>query len=292
MQSGRAATDTSNPRRRTAGGSLKRGPAEEEMAMQVTYDFSGKSVLLIGGTTGIGRATALAFAKAGANVFVAGVGAKDGESLKKEIAALKTVEVEFSEVDVRDAKAMADLHDRAFDRFGRIDVAFNNAGVPGKTAPVQELDEADFDLLVGVNLRGIFLGLKHQVPHMIAHGGGAIVNTSSLFGVMGFATTAVYCASKWGVIGLTNSVALEVARKNIRVNAIAPGSVMTPLLVGMFGSEQGAKDTVLPMIPMGRISDPAEIAQLVLFLSSDAASFITGQAVVIDGGGFVAGAGG
>ena len=250
--------------------------------MQVTYDFSGKSVLLIGGTTGIGRATALAFAKAGANVFVAGVGAKDGESLKKEIAALKTVEVEFSEVDVRDA----------FDRFGRIDVAFNNAGVPGKTAPVQELDEADFDLLVGVNLRGIFLGLKHQVPHMIAHGGGAIVNTSSLFGVMGFATTAVYCASKWGVIGLTNSVALEVARKNIRVNAIAPGSVMTPLLVGMFGSEQGAKDTVLPMIPMGRVSDPAEIAQLVLFLSSDAASFITGQAVVIDGGGFVAGAGG
>ena len=91
------------------------------------------------------------------------------------------------------------------------------------------------------------------------------MNTSSLFGVMGFATTAVYCASKWGVIGLTNSVALEVARKNIRVNAIAPGSVMTPLLVGMFGSEQGAKDTVLPMIPMGRISDPAEIAQLVLF---------------------------
>ena len=127
---------------------------------------------------------------------------------------------------------------------------------------------------------------------MIAHGGGAIVNTSSLFGVMGFATTAVYCASKWGVIGLTNSVALEVARKNIRVNAIAPGSVMTPLLLDMFGSEQAAKDTVLPMIPMGRISDPSEIAQLVLFLSSDAASFITGQAVVIDGGGFVAGAGG
>jgi NAD(P)-dependent dehydrogenase (short-subunit alcohol dehydrogenase family) len=107
---------------------------------------------------------------------------------------------------------------------------------------------------------------------------------------MGFATTAVYCASKWGVIGLTNSVALEVARKNIRVNAIAPGSVMTPLIRNMFGGEQAAKDTVLPMIPMGRISDPSEIAQLVLFLSSDAASFITGQAVVIDGGGFVAGA--
>jgi NAD(P)-dependent dehydrogenase (short-subunit alcohol dehydrogenase family) len=109
---------------------------------------------------------------------------------------------------------------------------------------------------------------------------------------MGFATTAVYCARKWGVVGLTNSVALEVARKNIRLNAIAPDSVMTPLLTSMFGSEQGAKYTVLPMIPMGRISDPSEIAQLVVFLSSDAAPFITGHAVIIDGGGLVAGAGG
>ncbi len=260
--------------------------------MQVTYDFSGKNALLIGATTGIGRATAMAFARAGANLFISGIGSAEGESLKDEIRSTTRVEVEFVETDVRSAEAMAALHRQAFERFGRIDVAFNNAGVPGKTAPVQELDEADFNLLIEVNLKGIFFGLKHQVPHMIANGGGAIVNTSSLFGVMGFATTAVYCASKWGVIGLTNSVALEVARKNIRVNAIAPGSVMTPLLRGMFGSEQAAKDTVLPMIPMGRISDPSEIAELVLFLSSDAASFITGQAIVIDGGGFVAGASG
>lgn len=257
--------------------------------MQVKYDFSGKNVILIGATTGIGRATALAFARAGANLYVAGIGAELGESLKKEVRSLG-VEIEFLETDVRDSKAMAVLHQKAFERFGRIDVAFNNAGVPGKTARVHELDDADYDLLMDVNLRGIFNGLRHQIPHMTAKGGGAIVNTSSLFGVMGFATTAVYCASKWGVIGLTNSVALEVARKNIRVNAIAPGSVMTPLLSGMFGSEQSAKDTVLPMIPMGRISDPSEIAQLVLFLASDAASFITGQAIVIDGGGFVAGA--
>lgn len=257
--------------------------------MQVTYDFSGKNILLIGGTTGIGRATALAFAKAGANLFVAGLGAEFGRSLGGEVSAAG-VEYEFREVNVRDGKAMRTLHEEAFARFGRIDVAFNNAGVSGKTAPVQDLDDDDYDFLMDVNLKGIFYGLRHQVPHMIANGGGAIVNTSSLFGVMGFATTAVYCASKWGVIGLTNSVAMEVARKNIRVNAIAPGSVMTPLIRDMFGGEQAARDTVLPMIPMGRISDPAEIAQLVLFLSSDAASFITGQAVVIDGGGFVAGA--
>ncbi len=258
--------------------------------MQVTYDFSGKNALLIGCTTGIGRATALAFAQAGANVFVAGIGADKGASLLDEIRSKTKVEAEFVEVDVRQEDAVRDLHQHAFKRLGRIDIAFNNAGVSGKTAPVQELSEADFYQLIDVNLKGIFLGLKYQVPHMIEKGGGAIVNTSSLFGVMGFATTAVYCASKWGVIGLTNSVALEVARQNIRVNAIAPGSVMTPLLTDMFGSEQGARDTVLPMIPMGRISDPAEIAQLVMFLSSDAASFITGQAVIIDGGGFVGGA--
>jgi NAD(P)-dependent dehydrogenase (short-subunit alcohol dehydrogenase family) len=257
---------------------------------QVKYDFSGKNVLVVGGTTGIGRATVLAFARAGANLFVSGLGASDGRSLGEEVKGIGSA-FEFREVDVRNGGAMKRLHEEAaYERYGRIDVAFNNAGVSGKTAPVQDLEDADFALLMEVNLRGIFYGLKYQIPHMIEKGGGAIVNTSSLFGVMGFATTAVYCASKWGVVGLTNSVALEVARKNIRVNAIAPGSVMTPLIKNMFGGEQAARDTVLPMIPMGRISDPSEIAQLVLFLSSDAASFITGQAVVIDGGGFVAGA--
>lgn len=258
--------------------------------MNVTYDFSGKVALIIGGTTGIGRATTLAFAAAGADIFVAGLGVAEGESLKAEIEALGTVRVAFEEVDVRVDAQMKALMARVVERYGRIDIAFNNAGIPGKTAPVQELEESDYDLILDVDLKGMFLGMKYQIPQMLAQGGGVIVNTASLFGVMGFATTAAYCASKWGVIGLTNSVALEVAKSNIRVNAIAPGSVMTPLLRGMFGSEQGAKDTVIPMIPMGRISDPKEIAQLVLFLCSDGASFITGQAVVIDGGGFVANA--
>jgi NAD(P)-dependent dehydrogenase (short-subunit alcohol dehydrogenase family) len=260
--------------------------------MEATYNFSGKSAIVIGGTTGIGRATALAFAEAGANLYVGGLGKEVGDSLVKEVKAkFPKVDIEFEELDVRKANDVATFHKRAFDRFGRIDIGFNNAGIPGKTAPIQELSEADFDAIVGVNLKGVFLGLQHQVPHMIEKGGGAIVNTSSLFGVMGYATTATYCASKWGVLGLTKSVALEVARKNIRVNAICPGSTMTPLLTGMFGGEQAARDTVLPSLPMGRIADPMEIARLVLFLASDGASFITGEGVVIDGGGFVAGAG-
>jgi len=259
--------------------------------MQARYDFSGKTALIIGGTTGIGRATALAFAEAGANLYVAGLGAAEGRGLVEEVRARHAgTAIEFAEVDVRDEDAVRAFHERAYGRFGRVDVAFNNAGVPGKTAPIHELSQADFDLIMNVNLRGIFFGMKYQIPHMLAKGGGAIVNTSSLFGVMGYATTATYCASKWGVIGLTNSAALEVARSNIRINAIAPGSTMTPLLRNMFGGEQEARDTVLPSLPMGRIADPAEIGRLVLFLASDESSFITGQAVVIDGGGFVAGA--
>ena len=260
--------------------------------MEATYNFSGKSAVVIGGTTEIGRATALAFAEAGANQYVAGLGASNGKDLVAEIAKrFPKVQAEFAELDVRDAEAMKAFHGEAFKRFGRIEIAFNNAGVPGKTASIQDLDEDDFYKIIDTNLKGVFLGLKYQVPHMIAKGGGAIVNTSSLFGVMGYATTATYCASKWGVLGLTKSVALEVARKNIRVNAICPGSTMTPLLTSMFGGEQAAKDTVLPSLPIGRIADPMEIARLALFLASDGASFITGEGVVIDGGGFVAGAG-
>ena len=224
--------------------------------MQVTYDFSGKSVLLIGGTTGIGRATRIAFAKAGANLFVAGLGAAHGASLKEEIKSLKTVEVEFAEVDVRDAKAMADLHKQGLRavRPDRHRLQQRRRAGQDRAGPGSGRGRLQFPH--GREPQGHIPGLKHQVPHMIAKGGGAIVNTSSLFGVMGFATTAVYCASKWGVIGLTNSVALEVARKNIRVNAIAPGSVMTPLLTGMFGSEQSAKDTVLADDPDGADQRP------------------------------------
>ena len=250
--------------------------------MQVKYDFSGKNVILIGGTTGIGRATALAFAGVGANLYVSGLGADLGKGLKEDVKPFG-VEIEFEEVDVRDGKAMKALHENAFARFGRIDIAFNNAGVPGKTAPVHELEDADYDLLMDVNLRGIFNGLRYQVPHMAAKGGGAIVNTSSLFGVMGFATTAVYCASKWGVIGLTNSVALEVARKNIRVNAIAPGLIYNDFLRRIYPDE--FFDSYLEKKSrLNRLGRPEDVAHLVSFLVGDKAGYITGETYGVSGG--------
>src|ERR1700742_2027512 len=143
--------------------------------MEATFNFSGKTALVIGGTTGIGRATALAFAEAGANQYIAGLGESEGKGLVAEIGErFPKVQAEFAELDVRDAAAMKAFHDQAFKRFGRVEIAFNNAGVPGKTAPIQDLDEADFYKIIDTNLKGVFLGLKYQVPHMIEKGGGAI----------------------------------------------------------------------------------------------------------------------
>ena len=254
----------------------------------VTYDYSGKTVLIYGGTTGIGRASAKAFAASGAKVFVSGIGAADGKSLVDEIRSAGNSDVEFVEADVsRDADVRGTM-DKAVARFGRIHVAFNNAGIPGKAGPVQDMTEAEFYRLVDVNLKGIFLGLKYQIPHMLKHGGGAIVNTASLFGELAFPSTAVYCATKHAVIGLTRSAAFEVARHGIRINALAPGPVNTGLLHGMFGGEEAARNTVTKFVPMKRISEPAEQAQVVLWLCSDAASFIVGHTLRADGGGFEA----
>jgi NAD(P)-dependent dehydrogenase (short-subunit alcohol dehydrogenase family) len=246
-------------------------------------NLAGKTALVIGGTEGIGRATVRAFAAAGANVFIAGLGAERGGELEAEINALKSARAAFLEADVSIESDVAEVVARAADRFGRIHIAVNNAGIEGSFGPVHEYTSADFDHIIGVNLKGIWLGLKYQIPHMLKHGGGAIVNTSSSAGVRAIANVALYSASKHGVVGLTRATALELARSNIRVNAIAPGPVNTGLLERMIAGHID-KAAIAARVPMGRISAPSEIAQAILWLCSDAASFITGHTLAIDGG--------
>jgi NAD(P)-dependent dehydrogenase (short-subunit alcohol dehydrogenase family) len=264
--------------------------AKQDFAGRVTYDFTGKTAVIFGGTTGIGRSTAKDFAHAGAKVFVSGLGEANGKSLVEEIKAAGNANVEFMEADVTREADIAKVMERAVARFGRIHCAFNNAGIPGPNKPMHEMSEKEFYQLIDVNLKGVFLGMKHQIPHMLEHGGGAIVNTASLFSDLAFPGTAVYCATKSGVALLSRSAAFEVARKGIRINALAPGPVMTGLLHDMFGGADEAKRIVTRFVPAKRLSGPDEHSKIVLFLCSDAASFMFGHLVRVDGGGFEASA--
>jgi len=249
----------------------------------VTIDrFDGRTVLVIGGTTGIGRATAVCFAKAGANVVIAGLGAADGRQTEAEVKAAGAQAV-FIEADVTRESDVRDVMSRAVERFGRIHAAVNNAGIEGRFGPVQDATPDDFDRIIGVNLKGVWLGLKYQVPHMLEQGGGAIVNTSSSAGVTGIPMVALYTASKHAVVGLTKATALELATSNIRVNAVAPGPVNTGLLHRMI---EGKIDSsvIASQVPMRRISEPEETARAIVWLCSDAASYVTGHTLVVDGG--------
>jgi len=244
--------------------------------------FTGKNALVMGATTGIGRATALAFATAGANVCIVGLGNVEGRQVEAELRA-KGAEAMFVEADVTRESEVRSAVGLAAERFGRIHVAVNNAGIEGRYGPVHELPDAEFDRIIGVNLKGVWLGLKYEIPHMLAQGGGAIVNTASSAGVTGIANVAVYTASKHGVVGLTKATALELAQSNIRVNAVAPGPVNTGLLHRMVGGHMDLS-VVADAVPMRRISEPEESAQAILWLCSDAASYITGHTLVVDGG--------
>lgn len=240
--------------------------------------LAGKVALVIGGSTGIGRATAVAFGQAGANVVVAGRGkerGKETEALVQQTGA----ESLFVETDVTNDCSVRLLIEQTIEKFGRIDAAFNNAGIEGKVAPIAETTEVDFDSIINTNLKGVYLGLKYQVSQMLKNGGGTIVNTASIGGLVGFPNTAIYCASKHAVIGLTKTVALELANSNIRVNAVAPGAVQTGLLNRMSGGEEAAQ-----AIPMKRIGKPEEIANAVVWLCSAEASYLTGHTLVVDGG--------
>ena len=252
------------------------------MAMQVTYDFSGKSVLLIGGTTGIGRATAIAFAKKGATVVVAGRRDEAGKALAKELRSFGS-EAEFINTDVRNEDDVRTLVDQTVARFGRLDVAVNNAGTEGQVGPITDQTAESYAATFDTNVLGVILSMKHEVRAMQQQGSGSIINISSTYGHEGAAGASIYVGSKHAVEGITKSVALEIAKSGVRVNAVAPGPTDTNMLTRFTGTPE-IKAALMAGVPMGRLGLAEELANAIVFIASDEASFITGHILNVDGG--------
>jgi NAD(P)-dependent dehydrogenase (short-subunit alcohol dehydrogenase family) len=249
----------------------------------MTAELQGKVALVTGGTSGIGRDTAVLFAKAGAKVVVTGRREVEGKETVDLIRAACGDGV-FVKADVSKAAEVDALVQRTVEKFGRLDVAFNNAGIEGHWLPIVEQSEEDWDQTIDINLKGFWLCLKYEIRQMLKQGGGgAIVNMASAAGLMGLAGAATYSASKHGVIGLTKSAALETARSGIRVNVVCPAVVETPMADRAYEQPEIHK-FVLGLHPMGRFGRPEEISEAVLWMCSDRASFMTGQSLVLDGG--------
>jgi NAD(P)-dependent dehydrogenase (short-subunit alcohol dehydrogenase family) len=253
------------------------------MSREVSFNFAGKAALVVGGTSGIGWATAKAFAKAGAKVGVCGLAPSPAPEFERELLQAGAPDAVFLPLDVRSAPDVERAVAAVIDRFGAFQIAVNNAGTEGRYAPLEALEPEEFDRLVSINLRGVWCGMKYQIPHLASQGGGAIVNTSSTAGVQAIANIAAYSATNHGINGLTKGAALEQAANGIRVNAVAPGPVATGLLSRMVEGHVPL-EVIAQSVPLGRISEPEEIADAILWLSSDAASYVTGETVMVDGG--------
>jgi NAD(P)-dependent dehydrogenase (short-subunit alcohol dehydrogenase family) len=240
-------------------------------------------VLVTGALTGIGRATALAFARQGARLVVSGRRDEAGLALATELRALGA-QAEYLRADVRIEAEVRSLVEQTVERFGRLDVAVNNAGTEGQLGPVTGQSVDNYTATFETNVLGTLLALKHEMRAMLRQGSGAIVNLSSIAGQVGVAGASVYVASKHAVEGLTKSAALEGAAGGVRVNAVAPGPVATEMLDRFTGGDEAAKAGFLASIPARRAATPDEIAQTIVFLASDAARYLTGQSVTVDGG--------
>jgi NAD(P)-dependent dehydrogenase (short-subunit alcohol dehydrogenase family) len=240
-------------------------------------------VLVTGALTGIGRATALAFAREGARVVISGRREKDGEALAAEIRRLDA-QAEFVRADVRVEADVRGLVERTVERFGRLDIAVNNAGTEGEFGPLTEMTPDNYQATFATNVLGTLLSLKHELRVMLKQGGGSIVNLSSIAGHVGMAGGAIYVASKHAVEGLTKAAALEAVPAGVRVNAVAPGPVATAMLDRFVGGNEEIKAGFLATLPAKRAATVDEIAQTILFVASDKAKYLTGQIVTVDGG--------
>jgi NAD(P)-dependent dehydrogenase (short-subunit alcohol dehydrogenase family) len=251
--------------------------------MNLTYDFQGQVALVTGASSGMGLATAQAFAQAGAAVVLADVNESALRDATRDLTAAGHQAIAVT-CDVSDEEQVAAMVDRAVAEFGRLDMAFNNAGI--QAPPTDAADEpADlFDRVNAVNLRGVWAGMKHELRQMRTQGGGAIVNNSSLGGLVGLPGRAAYHASKHGVIGLTKSAALEYAPRGIRINAICPGTIETPMVAAMIADGELDLDEALANQPIARLGQASEMAAAVLWLCSPGASFVLGVALPVDGG--------
>jgi NAD(P)-dependent dehydrogenase (short-subunit alcohol dehydrogenase family) len=243
----------------------------------------GKVALVTGGSSGLGRATALAFAREGARVVVADIAAPEGE---QTVALIREYggEAQFVRADVSQSSEVAALIARTLSAYGRLDWAFNNAGTDGTFGSTTACSEENWDRTLAVNLKSVWLCMKHELPHMLERGAGSIVNCASIAGLVAFPMMPAYAASKHGVVGLTRTAAIENARSGVRINAVCPGVIGTPMVERATAGRADVLSRLLAPQPIGRLGSAEEVASVVLFLCSEAASLVTGQAIPVDGG--------
>jgi A-factor type gamma-butyrolactone 1'-reductase (1S-forming) len=253
------------------------------METDIYQRLTGKIALITGASSGIGAATARLFAREGATVVLA---ARNEEKLTIILEEIKRNGGKGSAIrtDVSDAASIESLIKQILDLYGQLDIAFNNAGASGIFKPLIDVTEEEFDRMLAVNLKGIFLCMKYQIPAMVSGGGGAILNMSSVMGIVGKTRISPYIASKHGVIGLTKAAAIEYAKSNIRVNAIAPGTIQTERFEGLLAGDASIAERMASYIPMGRLGSMSEVAETALWICSDSSSYLTGITIPVDGG--------
>ena len=244
--------------------------------------LEGRTALATGGASGIGQATALAFAREGAKVVIADVNVDGGNATLRMVREIGS-EAIFVRTDVRRADEVEALVNEVVKTYGRLDCAFNNAGILGKPTSAVECTEENWDKVISTNLKGVFLCMKYEITYMIRQGHGAIVNMASVAGLIGVQRNAAYVASKHGVAGLTKAAAIDYARSGIRINAVCPGFIRTAML-GLLEAKPEREARCVSMEPIGRLGRPEEVAEAVVWMCSDAASFVTGHLMAVDGG--------